>query len=110
MNDGMLDLAPFMESALESVVETIFRYGEYPRNSDKSTRKFDLYDFLLEHDDPSYALEFLVDAMGFRSAWSLQSRRDKEIKRITKLLEGALKDSQIVTDIAEQYATEVEEA
>ena len=99
-----------LDAAMEVVIETILRYGEYPRNSDKSTRKFDLYDYLLENDDPSYALEFYVQAMGYTSAWSLENRRDKEIKRITKILEEALKDSQIVTDLAEQYASETEEA
>ena len=60
--------APFLEQALEEVVDIVMLYGEYPQPprggfSHRGTRKFDLVDFLRDNPavlDPDDALGFFV--------------------------------------------------
>ena len=41
-----------LELALESVIECIMEDGQYPKNG---RAQFDLYEYLLDNRDPSYA-------------------------------------------------------
>ena len=118
--DG-IDLTPFMEGALQSVVETILAYGEFPAPrrvgmfmTTGSTRRkqFDLYEELqdekfIEHAD---LLEFFILAMNDASTcgW-FSTLRSRWEKRLTEMLLDKLADSEIVRDKAEQLAEEAKE-
>ena len=91
-----------LELALESVIETIFEYGQYPKNG---RAQFDLYDYLLENRDPSYAAEMYVAALS-DNEYALQVRRDRERKTVEAMLIEHLRDSHWVADLAAEYAEE----
>ena len=90
-----------LELALESVIETIFEYGQYPKNG---RAQFDLYDYLLDRD-PSYAAEMYVAALS-DNEYALQVRRDRERKTVEAMLIEHLRDSHWVADLAAEYAEE----
>ncbi len=116
-DEGGIDLEPHMENALESVVETIMLYGEYPqpRRGDYrpfrplvAVKQFDLWDWIADNINSDDRNEFLfavtVDYMQHSSIVS--DWRDKIEKRL--MLE--LSDSEIVRDKALEYAEEAKEA
>ena len=91
-----------LELALESVIETIFEYGQYPKNG---RAQFDLYDYLLDNRDPSYAAEMYVASLSNNES-ALQVRRDRERKTVEAMLVEHLRDSHWVADLAAEYAAE----
>ena len=89
------------ELALESVIETIFEYGQYPKNG---RAQFDLYEYLLENRDPSYAAEMYVASLSDNES-ALQVRRDRERKTVEAMLVEHLTGSDMVADYAaEEFA------
>lgn len=88
------------DDALNEVVQTVLEYGQYPVNG---RAKFDLYEFLLEHRDPSFALEMYVASLS-DDEQSLDTRRMHERTTVTRMLKEHLIDSEIVFDLAEQIA------
>jgi hypothetical protein len=90
------------ETALESVVETVMDYGHYPANG---RVQFDLYEFLLENRDPSYAHELYVASMSSNTR-AFEDRIERERKTVTKMLEKHLKNSDIVANLAIEYLEE----
>ena len=90
------------ELALESVIETILEYGQYPKNG---RAQFDLYDYLLDNRDPSYAAEMYVASLS-DNEYALQVRRDRERKTVIEMLRNHLAESDMVTDLAAEYAEE----
>ena len=90
------------ELALESVIECVFEYGQYPKNG---RAQFDLYDFLDVHRDPSYGAEMYVASLS-NNEYALQVRRDRERKTVEAMLTKHLQDSHWVADIAAEYAEE----
>ena len=90
-----------LELALESVIETIFEYGQYPKNG---RAQFDLYDYLLDNRDPSYAYELLVASMSHHNQQALEVRIDRERKTVTEMLEKHLRNSDLVADYAAECA------
>ena len=91
-----------MELALEVVVETILDHGQYPA---KGRAKFDLYDFLLENRDPSYAMEMYVASLSSNTQ-AFKDRIYREGAAVEKMLVKQLKDSDLVADLAAEYAEE----
>ena len=91
-----------MELALEVVVETILDHGQYPA---KGRAKFDLYDFLLENRDPSYAMEMYVASLSSNTQ-AFKYRIYREVAAVEKMLVKQLKDSDLVADLAAEYAEE----
>ena len=91
-----------LELALESVIETIFEYGQYPKNG---RAQFDLYEFLLDKRDPSYAYELLVASMS-NDTRALETRIARERKTVEAMLVEHLRDSHWVADLAAEYAEE----
>jgi len=87
-----------MTTALESVIECIMDYGKYPA---KGRVQFDLYEFLLENRDPSFMLEMYVNSLSMNQEWALETRRDRERKTVTEMLEKHLTGSTIVAEAAE---------
>jgi hypothetical protein len=90
------------DDALNEVVQTILEYGQYPVNG---RAIFSLYEFLLEHRDPSFALEMLVSSLSDDEE-SLDKRRMRERETVTQMLKDHLVDTEIVFNLAEQIALE----
>ena len=90
-----------LELALENVVECILDHGGYPA---QGRRQFDLYDFLFERD-PSYAMEMYVAAMS-SDTLALEIRIERERKLVEAVLIKHLTGSEIVEDLAAEYAAE----
>jgi hypothetical protein len=85
-----------LEVALEEVVECIMDNGQWPK---KGRARFDLYDYLNEELDSSYALEMFVATMSSNTQ-GLENRIERERKHIEKMLLDHLQDSDIVRDHA----------
>ncbi len=90
------------EDALIEVIETILEYGQYPK---KGCAQFDLYDYLLDNRDPSYALEMYIASLS-GNEYALQVRRDRERMTVNALLTEHLRDSHWVADLAAEYSEE----
>jgi hypothetical protein len=93
-----------LELALENVVECILDHGGYPA---QGRRQFDLYDFLFEKRDPSYAMEMYVAAMSSNTR-AFETRIERERKLVEEVLIKHLTGSDIVEDLAAEYAAEDE--
>lgn len=91
-----------MELALDVIVETILDHGQYPA---KGRAKFDLYDFLLENRDPSYVMEMYVASLSSYTQ-ALKDLIYRESETVEKMLVKHLKDSDLVADLAAEYAEE----
>ena len=85
-----------LEAALEEVVECIMDNGQWPK---RGRARFDLYEFLLEERDPSYALEMYVASMSNKTD-AFADRIERERKSVEKMLLDHLQDSDMVTDHA----------
>ena len=85
-----------LEVALEEVVECILDHGQWPK---KGRAKFDLYEYLWEERDPSFALEMYVASMSSNTR-GLENRIERERKSVEKMLLDHLQDSDIVRDHA----------
>ena len=96
-----------MELALEVVVETILDCSMWPKpQKGKFTRsKFDLYDFLSEERDPSYAMEMYVASMSSNTR-AFEDRIERERKTVEAMLVKHLTGSDLVADLAAEYAEE----
>jgi len=90
------------ELALESVVETVMDSGQWPH---KGRAKFDLYDYLLEERDPSYAHEMYVASMSYNTR-AFEDRIERERKTVEEMLKKHFKDSDIVAELAAEYEEE----
>ena len=91
-----------LELALEEVVECILDHGQWPR---KGRKQFDLYDFIDEHRDASYALEMYVTSMSSNTR-AFKDRVERERRAVEALLIEHLRDSEIVEDLAAEFAAE----
>jgi len=89
-----------MTTALESVIEIILDHGKYPA---KGRVLFDLYEFLLENRDPSYAHEMYVASMSSNTR-AFEDRIERERATVTEMLEKHLRNSDLVADYAAEYA------
>tara|TARA_R110000868_G_scaffold28428_2_gene106632 strand:- start:35 stop:397 length:363 start_codon:yes stop_codon:yes gene_type:complete len=90
------------ELALESVVETVMGYGQWPH---KGKAEFDLYEFLLDERDSSYMLEMYVASMS-SNKYAFTDRIERERNTVQEMLEKHFKDSNIVAELAAEYASE----
>jgi hypothetical protein len=64
-----------------------------------------LYEFLLEERDPSYGLEMYVASMSSNTR-AFEDRIERERKTVEEMLIDHLRGSDIVADLAAEYATE----
>ena len=95
-----------MELALEVVVETILDCSMWPKpQKGKFTRsKFDLYDFLSE-ERAQYAMEMYVASMSSNTR-AFEDRIERERKTVEAMLVKHLTGSDLVADLAAEYAEE----
>ncbi len=98
----------YKERALEDIVETIMLYGEYPARASKTTRLFDLREWIQENMDADEIADFMVGAF---TDWGLgwDEQRLKLCDNIEKQITAELRDSQMVLDKADELAREAEE-
>ena len=89
-----------LELALETIVECIMDHGGYPA---QGRRQFDLYDFLFENRDPSYAMEMYVSAMS-SDTLSFEIRVERERKLVEAVLVKHLTGSELVAERAAEDA------
>ena len=85
---------------LDDVIEIILDHGKYPA---KGRVQFDLYEFLLEHRDPSYAHEMYVASMSSNTR-AFEDRIERERATVTEMLEKHLRNSDLVADYAAEWA------
>ena len=102
--DAVEPTARHLELALDNVIECILDHGGYPA---QGRRQFDLYDFLFDNRDPSYAMEMYVAAMSSNTR-AFETRIERERKLVEEVLIKHLKDSKIIEDLAAEYAAEDE--
>jgi hypothetical protein len=100
IKDSQMTTERELELALESVIECIMDHGQYPANGKV---QFDLYDFLFDNRDPSYALELLVASMSSNTQ-SFEERIARERKTVEALLVQELTDSILVANRAAEDA------
>ena len=91
-----------LELALETIVECILDHGGYPA---RGRRQFDLYDFLFDNRDPSYAMEMYVAAMS-NDTLSFEIRVERERKLVEAMLFKHLTGSELVAERAAEDAEE----
>ena len=89
-----------LELALETIVECILDHGGYPA---RGRRQFDLYDFLFDNRDPSYAMEMYVAAMS-NDTLSFEIRVERERKLVEAVLFTHLTGSELVAERAAEDA------
>ena len=89
-----------LELALETIVECILDHGGYPA---QGRRQFDLYDFLFDNRDPSYAMEMYVAAMS-SDTLSFEIRVERERKLVEAVLVKHLTGSELVAERAAEDA------
>ena len=89
-----------LELALETIVECILDHGGYPA---QGRRRFDLYDFLFENRDPSYAMEMYVAAMS-SDTLAFEIRVERERKLVEAVLVKHLTGSELVAERAAEDA------
>jgi hypothetical protein len=102
--DAVEPTARHLELALENVIECIMDHGGYPA---QGRRQFDLYDWLFDNRDSSYAMEVYVAAMSSNTR-AFETRIERERKLVEEVLIKHLTGSDIVEDLAAEYATEDE--
>ena len=95
----------YIDVALETVVEVVLDYGQWPANG---RAQFSLYDFLLNERDPSFAWEMYVASFSSNTE-AFAERIEREHKKVKVMLEDHLIDSDIVYDLAREYAAEKDE-
>ena len=96
-DEGMKEITDRrLELALEEVVECILDHGQWPR---KGRAQFDLYEYLMEERDPSYALEMYVAAMSSNTR-AMEDRIERERATIVEMLTKHLQGSDMVADHA----------
>ena len=92
----------YIDVALETVVEVVLDYGQWPANG---RAQFSLYDFLLNERDPSFAWEMYVASFSSNTE-AFAERIERERKRVEVMLIDHLIDSDIVYDLACEYEDE----
>lgn len=94
-----------IELALETVIDIALHYGQWPANG---RARFDLYDFLLEERDPSFAWEMYVASFSSNTK-AFADRIECESKKVRCMIEDHLIDSDIIYNLACEYAAEEDE-
>ena len=88
--------------ALTDIVDEVMDYGRYPRSG---RAQVDLYEFVSENLDTSYAFELVVAVLS-TDKQTLQTR----IGRLYDQVQEMLKKHYIDTDIVEELAQEIADA
>lgn len=90
------------ELALESVVETVMDYGRYPS---RGRAQVDLYEFIADHLDTSYAFELVVAALG-KNNQALGHRIEHLYTQVEQMLKSHYADTDMVEELAQDMAND----
>jgi hypothetical protein len=85
--------------SLTDIVEEVMDYGRYPRSG---RAQVDLYEFIADHLDTSYAFELVVAVLSTNKQ-ALQPR----IERLYTQVEGMLRNHYADTDMVMEYAQDI---
>ena len=88
--------------ALTDIVDEVMDYGRYPR---LGRAQVDLYEFVSEHLDTSYAFELVIAVLSSDKE-TVQTR----ISRLYDQVQEMLKKHYIDTDLVEELAQEIADA
>ena len=88
--------------ALTDIVDEVMDYGRYPR---RGRARVDLYEFVSEHLDTSFAFELVVAVLSSDKE-TVQTR----ISRLYDQVQEMLKKHYIDTDLVEELAQEIADA
>ncbi len=102
-DEGIIDLEPHMQEALEYVIDVILRHGQIPRPSLVDRPQFDLYEWLAENMDyelREFAFAMTLDLYRSRHSEILEAWREN----IRRRLMDDLANSEIVMQMAEHFA------
>jgi len=117
ISDCGIDAAPFMDDALDEVIDTIMLFGVYPQprqvwrdgrfHPAAERAQFDLQEWVAENIDPVQLAESYTDFI-CSAAFGVagEDRRDQQQKAVDKMLRDFLAGSDMVRDKAEEFAAE----
>lgn len=86
--------------ALEAIVEEVLDTGRYPQ---LGRSEVDLYDFITEELDSSFAFELVVAALGTNKP-ALEARIERLYDQVHAMLKKHLADSDCVEEMAQDLA------
>ena len=88
--------------ALTEIVEATMDYGRYPSCG---RAQVDLYEFIADNLDTSYAFELVVAALG-KNNQALGHRIERLYDKVQAMLEQHLSDSDCVEELAQDMAND----
>ena len=86
--------------ALELIVEEVLDYGKFPQ---QGRTEIDLYEFITEELDSSFAYELVVAALG-KNNEALGHRIERLYDNVQAMLKRHLSDSDCVEEMAQEMA------
>ena len=91
--------------ALTDIVNEVMDYGRYPR---LGRAQVDLYEFVSENLDTSYAFELVVAVLSSDQT-TVQARIDRLYDQVQEMLKKHYIDTDLIDDLAQEIANEAEE-
>ena len=88
--------------ALTEIVEATMDYGRYPN---RGRAQVDLYEFINDHLDTSYAFELVVAALG-KNNQALGHRIEHLYTKVEQMLKSHYADTDMVMEYAQDIANE----
>ena len=83
--------------ASDAIVEEVLDYGSFPKHG---RAQIDLYEFVADNLDPSYAFELVVAALGTNKP-ALEARIERLYDQVQAMLKKHLEDSDCVDEMAQ---------
>ena len=91
--------------ALTDIVDEVMDYGRYPRTG---RARVDLYEFVSEHLDTSFAFELVVAVLSTDQT-KVQARIDRLYDQVKEMLKKHYIDTDLVEELAQEIADASEE-
>ena len=91
--------------ALTDIVDEVMDYGRYPRTG---RAQVDLYEFVAEHLDTSFAFELVVAVLSTDQT-KVQARIDRLYDQVKEMLKKHYIDTDLVEELAQEIADASEE-
>jgi hypothetical protein len=88
--------------ALTDIVEEVMDYGHFPRSG---RAQVDLYDFIADNLDTSYAFELVVAALSTNKQ-ALQPRIERLYTQVEQMLKSHYADTDMVEELAQEMAND----
>ena len=88
--------------ALTDIVEEVMDYGRYPRNG---RVQVDLYEFIADNLDSSFAYELVVAVLSTNKQ-ALQPRIERLYTQVEQMLKSHYADTDMVEELAQEMAND----